>query len=72
MTNTSEPPTPLFNKETDWHKFVPDSNCIARMFQMLMDANVIVAIMRFISEVVWHVSIQTIPLERLYNTARMF
>ena len=43
---------PLFNKETDWHGFVLDSNCIAWMFQMSMDAGVIMAIMRVIPEVV--------------------
>lgn len=33
-----------------------------------MITNVIMAIMRFIPEVVWHAGIRTIPLERLYNT----
>ena len=68
MADKSELPTPLFNKETDWHGFVLDSNCIAWMFQMSMDADVIMAIMRFIPEVVWHAGIRTIPLERLYDT----
>ena len=45
-----------------------DSNCIAWMFEMSMDSDVIMAIMRFIPEVVWHAGIQTIPLERLYDT----
>ena len=35
---------------------------------MSMDAGVIMAIMRFIPEVVWHVGIRTIPLECLYDT----
>ena len=52
MTNTSKAPTPLFNKETDWHGFVLDSNCIAWMFRMSMDVDVIMAIMKFIPEVV--------------------
>ena len=59
---------PLFNKETDWHGYVLDSNCIAWMFEMSMDADVILAIMKFIPEVVWHSDIKTIPLERLYET----
>jgi hypothetical protein len=59
---------PLFNKETDWDGYVLDSNCIAWMFEMSMDADVIMAIMRFIPEVVWHAGIRTTPLERLYDT----
>ena len=51
MANTSEPPTPLMNKETDWHGLVLDSNYIARIFEMLMDSDVIMAIMKFIPEV---------------------
>ena len=68
MANASEQPPPLFNKETDWNGYVLDSNCIAWMFEMSMDADVIMAIMRFIPEVVWHAGIRTTPLERLYDT----
>ena len=68
MVNASEAPVPLSDNETDWSGFVLDSNCIAWMFQMSMDADVIMAIMRFIPEVVWHAGIRTIPLERLYDT----
>jgi len=61
-------PPPLFDKETDWTGHVLDSNCIAWIFEMSMDADVIMAIMRFIPEVVWHAGIRTAPLERLYGT----
>jgi len=64
----SDQPSPLFNKETDWAGFALDSNCIAWMFEISMDSDVIMAIMRFIPEVVWHVEIKTTPLERLYDT----
>jgi len=63
----NEPP-PFFNKGTDWVGYVLDSNCIAWMFEMSMDADVIMAIMRSIPEVVWHAGIRTTPLERLYDT----
>ena len=69
MANPDDRQAPLFNKETDWHGYVLDSNCIAWMFEMSMDADVILAIMKFIPEVVWHAGIRTIPLERLYDTA---
>ena len=60
--------SPLFDKDTDWDGYTLDSKCIAWMFEKSMDADVIMAIMRFIPEVVWHADIQTIPLERLYDT----
>ena len=69
MVNTSDQPPLLFDKETDWGGYVLDSNCIARLFQMSTDADVSMAIMRFIPEVVWHPGIRTTPLERLYDTA---
>ena len=67
IANTSEQPLPLFNKEIDWNDYVLDSNCIAWMFEISMDADVMMAIMRFIPEVVWHAEIRTTPLERLYD-----
>jgi hypothetical protein len=58
---------PLFNEETDWDGYMLDSNCIAWMFEMSLDADVIMAIMKFIPDVVWHAGIRTTPLERLYG-----
>jgi len=63
-----EQPSPLFNKETDWEGYVLDSDCITWMFEMSMDMDIIMAIMKFIPEVVWHAGIQTTPLQRLYDT----
>jgi len=60
-------PLPLFEKEIDWGGCVLDSNCIAWMFKMSMDSDVIMAIMKFIPDVVWHAGIRTTPLERLYG-----
>ena len=68
MANMPDRPPLLFDKETDLGAYVLDSNCIAWMFQMSIDLDVIMAIMRFIPEVVWHAGIRTIPLERLYDT----
>ena len=68
MVNTPDQPPLLFDKETDWGGYVLDSNCIARLFQMSTDADVSMAIMKFIPEVVWHPGIPTTPLERLYDT----
>jgi len=63
----SDKPTPLFNKETDWHYYMLDSNCIAWVFKMSMDADVITTFMRFAPEVIWHTGTQTTSLERGYD-----
>ena len=62
------PPAPLFEKEADLGEYVLDSKCIARMFQMSIDADVSMAIMKFIPEIVWYAGIRTTPLEKLYDT----
>ena len=63
------PPVPLF-EETDLGEHVLDSKCIARMFRMSIDADVSMAIMKFIPEIVWYTGIRTAPapLEKLYDT----
>ena len=58
----------LFGNEGDVGDYVLDSKCIAWMFENSTDADVIIAIMRFIPEVDWHPDIRTTPLERLYDT----
>ena len=68
MANVPEQPSLLFNRETDWEGYVLDSDCITWMFEMSMDMDIIMAIMKFIPEVVWHAGIQTTPLQRLYDT----
>jgi hypothetical protein len=58
----------LFGKKTDWYGYVLDSNCIAWMFKKSTDEDVVLDIMKFIPEVIWHPDIQTTPLEKLYDT----
>jgi len=52
-------PSPFFNKETDWHAYVLDSNHIPWVLEMSTDSDVIMAIMRFVPGVVWHARINT-------------
>ena len=59
---------PLFNKETDWQGYVLDSNCVAWMFDISRDAGVVLAIMKFVPEVVWHNGTRTISAERLHDS----
>jgi hypothetical protein len=68
MANTPVQSPPLFNKETDWDGFVLDSSCIVWMFEMSMDMDITIAIVRAIPEIVWHSGIPVTPLERLYDT----
>ncbi|KAF9785280.1 hypothetical protein BJ322DRAFT_1108733 [Thelephora terrestris] len=53
---------------TDRDGYVLDSKCIAWMFEMSMDPDVILDIMKFIPEIIWHNGIQITPLEKLYDT----
>ena len=53
--------------DTDWSNYVIDATCIAWMFEMSVDMDFIMAIMKFIPEVVWHTEIQSTPLQRLYD-----
>ena len=68
MPNQSIQPSPFFAKNTDWDSYVLDSNCIAWMFEMSTDADFIMAIMKFIPEIIWHAGVRTTPLEKLYDT----
>lgn len=60
-------PASLNFKKTELDDFVFDSNCIAWMFKMSTDGDVVLDIMRFIPEIVWHPGIQTTPMEKLYD-----
>lgn len=68
MTIPPDQPSPSFTRDTDLEGYVLDSNCIAWMFEKAVDADLIMVIMRFIPEVVWHYDIQTTPLDELYKT----
>ena len=68
VISMSDQPPRLFNEETDWGGYVLDSKCIAWMFEMSIDSDVTMAIMKFIPDVVWHNGIRITPLERLYDT----
>ena len=68
MTGPFDHPLKFLEEDTNLEGYVLDSNCIAWMFEMSMDADVILNIVKFIPEVVWHADIRTTPLERLYDT----
>ena len=62
------PPHEPVDHDPDWEGYVLDSKCIAWMFEMSMDPDVILDIMKFIPEIIWHSGIQVTPLEKLYDT----
>ena len=68
MAGQIDRPRMLFDEDADREGYVLDSNCIAWMFDMSMDADVTLDILRFIPEVVWHADIRTTPLKRIYDT----
>ena len=51
-----------------WGDYVLDSYCVAWLIQKSRDAEVIMAIMRLIPDIVWHTGIEITPLQRLYDT----
>ena len=67
MTCPFDHPPTSFHEGADWEGYVLDSNCIGWMFKRSTDPNVILDIIRFIPEVVWHAGIGTTPLEKLYD-----
>jgi hypothetical protein len=68
MAGSFDHPPTFFDEGVNWGDYVLDSNCIAWMFERSVNAGVILDIIRFISEVVWHAGIRTTPLKRLYDT----
>ena len=67
MVGPPHHPAALVNQEHDWEGYVLDSKCIAWMFKMSTDPDVILEIIKFIPEIIWHSDIKTTPLERLYD-----
>ena len=61
-----QPPSPFSQAVRDC--YVLDSASIIRLFGISTDADVTLAITKFIPEIVWHADIRTIPLKRLYDT----
>ena len=70
VASAADQRAPLFNEETGWDGYVLDSNCITWMFEISeisMDADVVLPIVGFIPEIVWHAGIQATPLEMVYD-----
>ena len=70
IAGTHDQPAPMFNKQADWEGYVLDSDCITWLlerFEISMETDVVLPIMGYIPEVVWHAGIKTAPLERVYD-----
>ena len=61
------PVTPLFVQGMGGESDRLDAKCISRMFVMSTDTDVVISIMDFIPEVIWHSGIKDVPLKRIYN-----
>ena len=59
--------TPLFIQGTTAEGDKFDVRCIARMFVMSTDPDVVTSIMDVIPEVIWHSGIRNVPLKRIYE-----
>ena len=68
MWTLAADPDPLFShREIDWDGYVVYSNCVIWMFEKPIEHDTVMAIVRFIPEIVWHSGIKTIPLEKTYD-----
>ena len=59
--------TPLFFQEIGAEVDRLDARCISRMFMMSTGLEVVVPIMDFIPEIIWHSGIKDIPFKRIYD-----
>ena len=67
MIGPHGPPLPLFD-EAVRDGYVLDSASIVRLFGISTDSDVVLAITKFVPEIVWHDGIRTTPLEKIYDT----
>ena len=61
------PAIPLFMQETEAEADKLNARCITRMFTMSIDPSVVISVMDFIPEVIWHNRIKNVPLKRIYD-----
>ena len=61
------PPTHLFFQEIGAEADRLDARCISRMFTMSTGLEVVVPIMDFIPEIIWHNGIKDVPFKRIYD-----
>ena len=61
------PRPPVLFDHINRRGYVLDSKCVAWMFEMSMDPDVILDVMTFIPEIIWHDGIKTTPFEILYD-----
>ena len=59
---------PLFIQEIGAEVDRLDAKCVGRMFVMSTGPDVVVSIMDFIPEIIWHSGIKNIPFKRIHDT----
>jgi len=62
-------PTPLFTKgDLDWEGFVLDSRLLDWMSSISTDTEIVIAVLRFIPEIIWHSGVENLPsINELYE-----
>jgi hypothetical protein len=63
-------PVPLFTKgDLDWEGFVLDSRLLDWMWNISIDTEIVIAVLRFIPEIIWHSSVEKLPsIDELYES----
>ena len=63
-------PVPLFTKgDLDWEGFILDSRLLYWMSSISTDTDIVIAVLRFIPEIIWHSGVERLPsINELYES----
>ena len=69
IAHTNPTPAPLFTKgDLDWEGFVLDSRLLDWMSSFSTDTEIVIAVLRFIPEIIWHSGVEKLPsINELYE-----
>ena len=67
---TDTTPVPLFTKgDLDWEGFILDSRLLDWMWSISTDTEIVIAVLRFIPEIIWHGGVEKLPsIDELYES----
>ena len=67
---TDANPVPLFTKgDLDWEGFILDSRLLDWMWSISIDTEIVIAVLRFIPEIIWHGGVEKLPsIDELYES----
>jgi hypothetical protein len=62
IAHTDPTPVPLFTKgDLDWEGFILDSRLLEWMSSISTNTEIVIAVLRFIPEIIWHCGVENLP-----------